>query len=310
MTEIHSSRDKLWTEDTRMSVVLMLVYALAIPIILGLISGINESGTARMVSKEAYMARYTVRGLLSWWTTIAITFGLVAVLRPWKPSFLVILVLAPLVSIFLNGPLSLIWQPLFEPYLAEGSEFYPLWPWRYGDPEYLREGAFALLTNEIVWVSFNIVFQRSFHVSLYGFPPPRPKASRLIQTKDTEAEKGGPTNTAWTAFTDRIPKDVGTDIVALEAQEHYTKVYTRIGAALVLHRFGDAVKAMTPTSGLQVHRSYWIAKDAIAAVDRSGRTYEITLDTGLKVPVSRSYKIKVDDLNLSPGETTVPSSDS
>jgi len=43
-------------EGNRMTPVMILVYLLAVPVLLGLISGINESGSARMVSKEAYFS--------------------------------------------------------------------------------------------------------------------------------------------------------------------------------------------------------------------------------------------------------------
>lgn len=285
------------TGGYRMTPLMFAAYVLAVPIVLGLISGINESGSARMVSKEAYIARYVVRSLLSWWVTIMVTWGLAIALRPWKPSFLFLLVCGPMITVILNAPLSLLWQPLFTPYLAEGSQFFPLWPWRFNEMPYLKESLLALLTNEIIWVSFNITFWRAFDVQLYGFPPPSAQAAPAMVTPDT-AEVVSKNTPVHSAFLDRLPKDIGTDIIALEAQEHYTKVHTLLGSALVLYRFGDAVKDMTNQGGLQVHRSHWVLTDAIEQVDRSGRAYELTLKTGLKIPVSRSYKVKIDDLGL------------
>lgn len=272
------------------------IYLLAVPVMLGLISGVNEAGSARMVSKEWYILRYTTRGLLSWWVQIASAFALVALLKPWQPRFLTVMVIAPVVTIVLNAPLSLVWQPLFEPYLAEGSKFYPLWPWRFSDPEYLSEGLFALTTNELVWVTFNYVLWRGLGFTLYGYPPPD-GAGRMAAP--TAALSNSPAAPGYTpTFIDRVPKEIGTDVIVLEAQEHYTKVHTRSGTALILYRFGDAMKEMVHTNGLQVHRSFWVNADAIAAVTKLTRTYELTMDTGLKVPVSRSYKVKVDELGL------------
>lgn len=286
-------------DDTayRMTPLLIAAYALAIPIVLGLISGINESGSARMVSKEAYIVRYVVRSLLSWWVTILATYVLAVALRPWKPSFLVLMVCGPVITVILNAPLSLIWQPLFTSYLAEGSQFYPLWPWRFDDTTYLKEGLLALLTNEIIWVSFNITFWRAFDVRLYGFPPPAARGRKTVPADSAEhVPLSDPSLHA--AFLDRLPKEIGINIIALEAQEHYTKVHTPLGSALILYRFGDAVKDMTGQGGLQVHRSHWVQTHAIQQVDRSGRTYELTLTTGIKIPVSRSYKVKIDELGL------------
>ncbi len=282
----------------RITLPLLLVYLFAIPIVLGLISGINEAGSARMVSKEAYMMRYMFRGLMSWWTTIAVTYLVVFALRPWKPHFLLVLACGPIITIFINGPLSLLWQPLFVPYLAEGSQFYPLWPWRFGDPVYLKESLLALLTNEIVWVSFNLIFWRAFSVRLYGFMPPSqsgPPTSTLAEEKIAPIVASA---TVSSPFMDRLPKDIGTNIIVLEAQEHYTKVQTKLGSAMVLYRFGDAVKEMPRRAGIQVHRSFWVNTSAIESVDKTGRTYELTMAGGLKVPVSRSYKVKIDEMGL------------
>ncbi|MEQ8736658.1 MAG: LytTR family DNA-binding domain-containing protein [Rhodospirillaceae bacterium] len=306
MSEMTHNHGRSETEDAfRITPTLLLVYLLAVPVVLGLISGINESGSARMVSKEAYIMRYIFRGLLSWWTTILATYVVAVALRPWKPHFLLVLVFGPLINIFVNAPLSLIWQPLFEPYLAEGSQFFPLWPWRFGDPVYLKESLLALLTNEIVWVSFNVIFWRAFSVRLYGFTPPSPRQSTPAERPENETALNLPVVAASSPFMDRLPKDIGTNIIVLEAQEHYTKVQTNLGTAMVLYRFGDAVKEMARHSGMQVHRSFWVNTSAIESVDKTGRTYELTMTGGGKVPVSRSYKVKIDEMGL--GDTSGPS---
>ena len=307
MSEMAHNRGRFEAEDAfRITPTLLLVYLLAVPVVLGLISGINEAGSARMVSKEAYMMRYIFRGLLSWWTTILITYFVAVALRPWKPHFFLVLICGPFINIFVNGPLSLIWQPLFEPYLAEGSQFYPLWPWRFGDPVYLKEALLALLTNEIVWVSFNLIFWRAFTVRLYGFKPPSQSAFAASALAEEEIASNAPVTPTASPFMDRLPKDIGTNIIFLEAQEHYTKVQTKLGSAMVLYRFGDAVKEMARHSGMQVHRSFWVNTSAIESVDKTGRTYELTMTGGGKVPVSRSYKVKIDEMGLGDTSGTPP----
>ncbi len=280
----------------RMTPFWIAVYALAVPVVIGFVSGVNEGGSARMVSKEWYILRYIFRGILSWWVSISVMYVLVAVLKPWNPRFITLLLIVPVFTIVLNAPLSLIWQPLFAPYLAEGSQFYQLWPWRYTDPDYLTEGLLALLTNEVIWVSFNLALWRGLGFRLYGYAPPAAVPAPVdppVGDETLSVSRGHAP-----AFFDRLPPEIGKDIVALEAQEHYTQVYTGEGTALILYRFGDAVKEMAPGQGLQVHRSFWVNTDAIYSVDRSGRSYELTLKNDLKVPVSRSYKVKVDELNL------------
>ena len=79
------------------------------------------------------------------------------------------------------------------------------------------------------------------------------------------------------------------DIVALTAQEHYVRVCTRERSELVYHRFGDAVAEMPPEAGMQVHRSWWVALNAVAGARRAGRRYRLELDDGTVVPVSDRY---------------------
>jgi DNA-binding LytR/AlgR family response regulator len=78
-------------------------------------------------------------------------------------------------------------------------------------------------------------------------------------------------------------------LIALQAEDHYIRVITDRGDDLVLYRFGDALAEVSALQGLRVHRSYWIARDAIAAVEFAAKTYSVVLSNGRRVPVSRSY---------------------
>lgn len=75
-------------------------------------------------------------------------------------------------------------------------------------------------------------------------------------------------------------------IEAVEAEDHYVRVHTDAGAALIRMRFGDAVTALADREGLRPHRSWWVAADAVVAL---GRT-EIRLRSGTAVPVSRGAR--------------------
>lgn len=85
----------------------------------------------------------------------------------------------------------------------------------------------------------------------------------------------------------RLPARLGGDVIALRTEDHYVRVYTRIGDALVLMRMSDAIGELVGIPGIQVHRSWWIARDAIVAVERRGRTTRVHLSNGLTAPVAR-----------------------
>ena len=95
------------------------------------------------------------------------------------------------------------------------------------------------------------------------------------------------------ALRSRLPNRSGEDIVALEAEDHYLRVHTASGSDLVLMRLSDAIAALDPGLGFQVHRSWWVADDAISETVRSSQRLHLKLSNGLLVPVGRTYSAAV-----------------
>jgi hypothetical protein len=95
------------------------------------------------------------------------------------------------------------------------------------------------------------------------------------------------------ALLSRLPNRLGKEIVALEAEDHYLRVHTAVGSDLVLMRLSDAIAAVAPDLGLQVHRSWWVAQDAICEIVRSEQRIQLRLKNGLLVPVGRTYSAAV-----------------
>jgi hypothetical protein len=86
----------------------------------------------------------------------------------------------------------------------------------------------------------------------------------------------------------RLPPRLGTDLIALEMEDHYLRVHTRLGSDLILVRMRDAVNELDGLDGLQVHRSWWVARQAVEQVERDGRNVVLRLAGGLAAPVSRN----------------------
>lgn len=100
---------------------------------------------------------------------------------------------------------------------------------------------------------------------------------------------GLPTNPLF----DQLPPELGSDIIALEMEDHYVRVHTALGSALVLMRLRDAVVLIGDCEGMQVHRSWWVARGAVEDVLRDGRNIRLKLARELEAPVARA---KVADL--------------
>lgn len=77
-------------------------------------------------------------------------------------------------------------------------------------------------------------------------------------------------------------------VLALIAQDHYVEVITRRGAELILMRLSDAIAEVGAEPGMRVHRSAWVAFDAIESIGREQRRSFALLINGRKVPVARA----------------------
>ncbi len=82
-------------------------------------------------------------------------------------------------------------------------------------------------------------------------------------------------------------------VLALQGEDHYVRVHTPLGSELLLMRLRDAVTDLEGLAGEQVHRSWWVARGAVAAVRAKGRRLSLTLTNGLEVPVSREAAAKL-----------------
>nr|WP_283938101.1 LytTR family DNA-binding domain-containing protein [Sphingomonas caseinilyticus] len=89
-------------------------------------------------------------------------------------------------------------------------------------------------------------------------------------------------------FVAKLPVDLRRDILALEAEDHYLRVHTLHGSALVLMRLADAAAAIDPRLGLRVHRSWWVAKDGVRSLESSAGRAIARLVDDTEVPISRS----------------------
>jgi DNA-binding LytR/AlgR family response regulator len=78
-------------------------------------------------------------------------------------------------------------------------------------------------------------------------------------------------------------------ILALQGEDHYVRVHTSAGSELILMRLSDAIDGMGGTPGARTHRSWWVAKVALASTRRDNGRITLVLSGGLEVPVSRGY---------------------
>lgn len=78
-------------------------------------------------------------------------------------------------------------------------------------------------------------------------------------------------------------------IHAVEGHDHYVRVHTDRGSALVLLRLSDAVVRLWDVEGARTHRCWWVARGAVQGARRGRGRAVLSLPGGLNVPVSRTY---------------------
>lgn len=119
-----------------------------------------------------------------------------------------------------------------------------------------------------------------------------PSPHGAVATPQAALAPDGPVGSApegLPALVQKLPFAVRGPVVCLQMEDHYVRVHTTRGSALLLMRLSDAIAELEATAGLRVHRSWWIAVDALRSVDRSPRAVRAHLSNGIIAPVSRPY---------------------
>jgi len=91
-------------------------------------------------------------------------------------------------------------------------------------------------------------------------------------------------------FIDKLTPQVRSNPLLLQAQEHYVDVTTELGHELILYKFGQAIREIPKDYGLQVHRSFWVAKQNIKGWSATDASIRVFLHYGESAPVSRRFE--------------------
>jgi hypothetical protein len=266
----------------------ILTFYLLVPSVLGGYGAINNWRLIESIGPFWAIAFYLGHAFPPWFSTCLLTSLAMHLLRPWKPRPSIIMLSGHTLSCLITLPyiswlISLFagWWPgsgLEAPptnLLAAGY-------WAY----WLRAGA--------VWLGTNFVFDRFLGLPRYRYDAVSPGA-----TADPVATDSGITVPCESrpAFLERAPATVSlADVIAVKAEQHYIRIITATRSYLVLHRFSDALCELPSNAGLQLHRSWWVRRNAIQRVRQSSRRMAVILQTGEEIPVSGPYQVLVRQL--------------
>ncbi|WP_299831468.1 LytTR family DNA-binding domain-containing protein [uncultured Roseobacter sp.] len=96
----------------------------------------------------------------------------------------------------------------------------------------------------------------------------------------------------------RLPGARRGQLIRLAAQDHYVEVITDQGRSLVAMRFKDAIEEAGQVGGAQVHRSHWVAREAVVARRTVSGKVVLELTDGSLVPIGRTFRRKASDAGV------------
>ncbi|AXB79002.1 LytTR family DNA-binding domain-containing protein [Novosphingobium sp. P6W] len=251
----------------------LCVHFIGIPIFLGFAAGWPQAGRTVAWPKEHAVFFWIGLSTCGWWANDLITRALAKPLRQLGVSLPGTLMIGVVVaSLPSDGALKL-WV---HAYLA----MFPDLPMTRPLPQIHLDPIIFLKTHiygYIEWPLINLVLFHLWKMPCFGY---------LFQTDTYQS----PTITEPVLpFMSKIPVPLQGEVIALAAEQHYLRVYTSLGEALILYRLSDAIRDLG-ARGMQVHRSYWVSSGAVIKVLRTRTSQSLLLHNGLEVPVSRSFR--------------------
>ncbi|MGH1331442.1 MAG: LytTR family DNA-binding domain-containing protein [Paracoccaceae bacterium] len=88
---------------------------------------------------------------------------------------------------------------------------------------------------------------------------------------------------------ERLPESRWGNVIRLTSNDHRVEVVTDKGVETILMRFADALAELEGIDGVRVHRSHWVARQAVLGQSRENGRVFLNLVDGVRVPVSRGY---------------------
>lgn len=266
----------------------LLFYA-GVPGLTAILFGLNQAGMARVLP-TGWAIPYWLGLAVPLWLLLDVCSRIVHLtFRRFHPHRWLLLLGGALLAMALFSPYVPLYVTLFAKLLPEGTHYSvkPAFPEAFLD---LRRFV-AYSGVPIYWMAVALFFARYFTFPRYltgaadGTAGEAPAPAPPVTNEPEFTEFGLPVRTGFRAL---MPYHLGTDVLSLSSEDHYVRVVTERGNALIRYRFSDALSEVKGLPGIQVHRSHWVSIRAIDRVVASGKAYRLILSNGTELPVSRT----------------------
>ena len=254
--------------------IVRLTFWLGFPSVLGIFSGWNAIGMIAPFLTPAWAMLYWMVLSAIMWAGLGFGTELAHRLIPRMP-LLAKLVFGAIIGVLLTRPMHASYQALFVPLTTNPDAIRPLpaVPVSLIDWRMLYAGTGLLM---LFWIGGSLFFTRFLKFAPFAranMPTPAPKAS-------------GPAP----IIAARLQKLDFDGIELVQAEDHYLRLSGADGEELVLYRFADAIAELSAKGWTRVHRSHCVRDAAVTDFQARGRTLELVLRSGKRVPVSERYR--------------------
>ncbi|MEO7774256.1 MAG: LytTR family DNA-binding domain-containing protein [Steroidobacteraceae bacterium] len=267
-----------------------LSFYVGIPVLCGLLLGWNRIAVGPYLTRISSAGYWTVLVVMVWFAALIGTRLVHLCVRRWR---------LPLWATALGGAvvgIALFYWPIAS-YRRFILHFLPVDLAQRAPPlplptlDYLPQLFTNTAAGVVFWVLILYVYDRLLGIPRYRTVNDVPEtAAEVKPAAIAEVDPAHvPVTAAEEALRARLPPHLDGEIIALQAEDHYVRVHTHKGSTLVHYRFRDAVQDLVHADGLQVHRSFWVRRSAVAQQLIERHSHFVQMNNGLKVPVSRTH---------------------
>ena len=265
----------LQRELFNMPITQAVAYYLGVPVAFALLLGWHGLGLPMESRRFAGIVIWIGLALIVWWAAVIGTLIMYRVLKPWRPSsWFVCLLGSGAGAVLFLVPVG--WYLEFAA-SALGAAV-PIEP-------SVQTQSFNFLgflidvgPGTVLWIVVNVFYERVLGIPRFSYGRIS-AAAAVTANADTESPP---------AFIERLRQENRGKLLALQAEDHYVRVFTDKGSELLHYRLVDAIRDAN-MQGARTHRSYWVAEHAAIELDHQAHRHELRLTNGMSIPVSRTY---------------------
>ena len=153
----------------------------------------------------------------------------------------------------------------------------------------LDEASGVVVPVTVTWLALNAPW-----ILQLDFSKREPDVAAQVEVPN---EQGAPSlEQPSTRFLQELRTRVSGELISISSELHYLRVVTTEAEVMFLYNLRDAIAELPSNSGIQIHRSHWVARAHVKEIVKKNGNSICILTNGAKLPVSRRKFSEVKDL--------------